>query len=89
MGRRRRCGAANGFGQVDDQGRELDVHLVRLADDGPPAAVCDVPWRFDEGSLAATGVLDGCPVSCVSATTQIQMHTGLTYRDTTKSTSTA
>jgi hypothetical protein len=48
--------------------------LVR--DGGPPVALCDVPWLFDEGSLSATGVLDGYPVRCVTATTQIQMHAG-------------
>lgn len=64
------------FVQVDDAGRELDVHLVEVVDGGPPVVVCDVPWALDEASLTATGVLDGRRVRCVSATTQLQMHTG-------------
>jgi lincosamide nucleotidyltransferase A/C/D/E len=64
------------FVQVDAAGRELDVHVVELHDDGRPVAACDVPWLFDDHSLSAVGVIDGTEVRCVSAETQVQMHTG-------------
>jgi lincosamide nucleotidyltransferase A/C/D/E len=64
------------FVQVDATGRELDVHVVELHDDGRPVALCDVPWLFDGHSLSAVGVIDGTEVRCVSAETQRQMHTG-------------
>jgi lincosamide nucleotidyltransferase A/C/D/E len=64
------------FVQADPAGRELDVHVVELHDDGPPTALCDVPWLFDVDSLTAVGLIGGTEVRCVSAETQLQMHTG-------------
>jgi len=64
------------FVQVDPAGRALDVHGIELHDDGRPAPLCDVPWLFDDESLSAVGVIDGTEVRCVSAETQLQMHTG-------------
>lgn len=64
------------FVQVDSDGRELDVHVIEEVAGGAPIAACDVPWKFDEASLAAVGVVDGGQVRCVSAKTQLQMHTG-------------
>jgi len=64
------------FVQVDGDGREVDVHVIEEVPGGAPIAVCDVPWEFDEASLAAVGVIEGGQVRCVSAKTQLQMHTG-------------
>jgi lincosamide nucleotidyltransferase A/C/D/E len=64
------------FVQVDSEGRELDVHVLDVVDGAVPVAVCDVPWEFDETSLAAVGIIGGGQVRCVSAKTQLQMHTG-------------
>ena len=64
------------FVQVDPAGRARDVHGIELHDDGLPAPLCDVPWLFDDESLSAVGVIDGTEVRCVSAETQLQMHTG-------------
>lgn len=64
------------FVQVDKAGREVDVHLVACPDDGPPVALCDVPWRFGQGSLTAVGRIAGTQVRCVSAETQLKMHSG-------------
>jgi lincosamide nucleotidyltransferase A/C/D/E len=64
------------FVQADSDGRELDVHVIEEVAGGAPIAVCDVPWEFDEASLAAVGVIGGGQVRCVSAKTQLQMHTG-------------
>ncbi len=64
------------FVQVDKAGGEVDVHVVACPDDGPPVALCEVPWHFDQGSLAAVGRIAGTQVRCVSAETQLQMHSG-------------
>lgn len=64
------------FVEVDGRGRELDIHVIELVPHGPPRALCDVPWTFDDGSLRGVGVIAGVAVRCVSAETQLQMHTG-------------
>lgn len=64
------------FVQVDGDGRELDVHVIEEVPGDAPIAVCEVPWEFDEASLAAVGVIAGGQVRCISAKTQLQMHTG-------------
>lgn len=64
------------FVQVDRGGRELDVHVIDIPEGGPPIAMCEVPWRFDRRSLTAAGFIAGTQVRCVSAETQLQMHTG-------------
>lgn len=64
------------FVEVDGSGREIDVHVVELIDHAAPRVLCDVPWRFDDRSLEAVGVIAGNEVRCVSAKTQLQMHTG-------------
>jgi lincosamide nucleotidyltransferase A/C/D/E len=64
------------FVQMDDAGREVDVHVVDFPDAGPPIALCEVPWLFDHHSLMAVGLIAGTQVRCVSAETQLQMHSG-------------
>ena len=58
------------FVEVDSQGRELDIHVVRLVPASAPILLCDVPWQFTDVSLAAVGTLAGSTVACVSADTQ-------------------
>jgi lincosamide nucleotidyltransferase A/C/D/E len=64
------------FVQVDGVGREVDVHVIEVSDDGTPTALCEVPWLFDKDSLRGLGQIAGQPVRCVSASTQLQMHSG-------------
>ena len=64
------------FVMVDGVGRELDVHVIEVPEDGEPTALCDVSWQFDRSSLTAVGRIAGFQVRCVSAETQLQMHTG-------------
>lgn len=56
--------------EADASGRQLDIHVLQLVSGGPAFPLCDVPWIFDDHSLGGT------PVACVSAATQVQMHTG-------------
>jgi lincosamide nucleotidyltransferase A/C/D/E len=64
------------FVEADGRGRELDIHVIQLVPGQAPVPLCDVPWTFDRDSLDAVGRIAGAPVRCVSATTQLQMHTG-------------
>jgi lincosamide nucleotidyltransferase A/C/D/E len=57
------------------EGVELDVHVIEL-EAGVVVPLCDVSWPFDAGSLKGHGVIDGKPVACVSAQTQVAMHRG-------------
>ena len=62
--------------ESDGQGRELDIHVIQLIPGHPPTPLCDVPWIFDQHSLDGVGTISGTPVRCVSAETQVQMHSG-------------
>ncbi|WP_345200760.1 nucleotidyltransferase domain-containing protein [Streptomyces lavendulae] len=57
------------------EGVELDVHVIEV-EAGVVVPLCNVPWPFDAGSLEGRGVIDGRPVACVSAQTQVAMHRG-------------
>src|SRR5262245_35013751 len=58
-----------------EAGVELDVHVIEL-NAGVAIPLCHVPWPLDAESLAASGVISGRPVDCVSAPTQLAMHRG-------------
>jgi lincosamide nucleotidyltransferase A/C/D/E len=64
------------FVETDRRGRELDIHVIQLVPGRVPVPLCNVPWIFDDHSLAGVGTIAGAPVQCVSAETQLQMHTG-------------
>ena len=64
------------FVASDDGGAELDVHVIELSDDATVVTLCNVPWPFVAGSLEGRGAINGTPVSCVSALTQLDMHQG-------------
>ena len=62
------------YGHAD--GREVDVHVVRLSDDGEVEMLWDVPYAFTAAGLRATGLIDGHGVRCLSREMQLQAHTG-------------
>jgi len=59
---------------------ELDVHVIEMQA-GVVVPLCDVPWPLvedsREDSLDGHGLIDGPPVGCVSAPTQVAMHRGM------------
>jgi lincosamide nucleotidyltransferase A/C/D/E len=65
------------FVEMDSRGRELDIHVIQLAaGQSAPVPMCDVPWSFNTRSLFGGGTIAGAAIRCVSADTQLQMHTG-------------
>ncbi|WP_375388108.1 nucleotidyltransferase domain-containing protein [uncultured Amnibacterium sp.] len=63
------------FIAADADGREVDVHTVRILDDRVlpvSASSVDLP----AGTLEATGSIGGRPVRCATAAAQLVMHTG-------------
>ncbi|HYN75254.1 MAG TPA: hypothetical protein VEV13_03575 [Candidatus Limnocylindria bacterium] len=64
------------FVEVDELGRELDLHVIERVRGLPPVPLCDVPWQFDLRSLEGVGSIGGARVRCLTASTQLQMHTG-------------
>lgn len=59
-----------------DDGREVDVHLVRESVDGTVEMLWNVPYAFTAAGLSATGVVDGHVVRCLSREMQKKAHTG-------------
>jgi lincosamide nucleotidyltransferase A/C/D/E len=59
-----------------NDGREVDVHVVRQSDDGSVELLWNVPYAFTAQALGATGVVDGEKVRCLSREIQRQAHTG-------------
>ena len=59
-----------------DDGREVDVHVVREGRDGTVEMLWNVPYVFTAEGLSATGVVDGHEVRCLSREMQEQAHTG-------------
>jgi lincosamide nucleotidyltransferase A/C/D/E len=57
-------------------GREVDVHVVRLFDAGGVELLWNAPYAFTAAGLQATGVIDGQGVRCLSREAQILAHTG-------------
>ena len=62
------------YGHPD--GREVDVHVVRLSDDAEVEMLWNVPYAFTAAGLSATGAIDGQSVRCLSREMQLQAHTG-------------
>jgi len=62
------------YGDADE--REVDVHVVRQADDGTVEMLWNVPYDFTAEGLLATGEIDGYRVRCLSREMQRQAHTG-------------
>ena len=67
-----------GFVLHDPAGRELDVHALRLNEQG-----IGIPaWEANDGfilttqDLAGIGVVAGCEVPCITAEKQVLCHTG-------------
>jgi lincosamide nucleotidyltransferase A/C/D/E len=62
----------------DAEGREIDVHAMRLDDQGQgiPAWADDEALVFTKKTLAGEGVIDGLAVRCLSPEMQMLCHTG-------------
>lgn len=62
----------------DGQGRELDLHALRLdaQRNGIPAWQADEGFSFTVQDLAGMGVIGGAPVRCLTPEMQVTCHTG-------------
>lgn len=59
-----------------EDGRELDVHGLRVGDDGTFELATSDPWTLPADALSGRGVIGGLDVACVSRGAQGAMHTG-------------
>jgi lincosamide nucleotidyltransferase A/C/D/E len=57
-------------------GREVDVHVVRLDPRGTVEMLWTAPYELTAAGLQGRGVIAGHPVRCMAAELQITMHTG-------------
>jgi lincosamide nucleotidyltransferase A/C/D/E len=62
------------FVDADRDGRELDVHVVDVQDNGRVVQFHTDPWPLPVDSLAGEGSLAGRRVRCVSRAAQLAMH---------------
>ncbi len=69
---------ATAFVLQDAEGRELDVHAMRLDDlgNGIPAWEADEGFVFKKQDLAGEGRVDGFAVQCITPQMQVLCHTG-------------
>jgi lincosamide nucleotidyltransferase A/C/D/E len=57
-------------------GREIDVHVLRLDDDGGVSTLWTCPYRFSTDDLEGRGMIGGHPVRCLTPEAQLAAHTG-------------
>lgn len=73
---------ATAFVLQDAAGRELDVHAMRLDDQGkgiPAWEAGELIFRRED--VAGIGIIAGCTVQCLSAEMQVRCHTGYALPD--------
>jgi lincosamide nucleotidyltransferase A/C/D/E len=61
---------ATAFVVEDNQGRQLDVHVMRT----PTAPAWNADWPYERDALDGRGVIAGTPVDCATAAVQIVWH---------------
>src|ERR671924_119395 len=66
----------------DEQGREIDVHVIALDDHGngiygPP----ENGEKYPAASLTGTGLIEGRRVRCISPEWMVKFHSGYTLKD--------
>jgi lincosamide nucleotidyltransferase A/C/D/E len=70
------------FVLADDKGREIDVHVISRDESGngiygPP----EMGVMYPAESLTGNGVIDDCPVRCISPQWMIKFHSGCTLTE--------
>lgn len=70
------------FVLADDKGREIDVHVISRDESGngiygPP----EMGVMYPAESLTGNGVIDDCPVRCISPEWMIKFHSGYTLTE--------
>lgn len=73
---------ATAFVLHDPDGREIDVHAIRLNDQGNGIPVWDSEgFSFKKQDLAGEGKIAGLAVRCLTPETQVECHTGYELPD--------
>jgi lincosamide nucleotidyltransferase A/C/D/E len=57
-------------------GREVDVHVLRITGNGRVTPLWDAPLEFLDDALSGHGLLGDCAVRCFSPDMQRRAHTG-------------
>lgn len=68
------------FVVADDQGREMDIHVIDVEPDGSLVQLYTHQWPFPE-SITDQGIIANATVPCVSKQTQLLMHTDYSLPD--------
>jgi lincosamide nucleotidyltransferase A/C/D/E len=59
-----------------DDGREVDVHVIRMTEHGEVQMLWNAPYAFQSRGLRGAGSIAGHAVRCLSLETQLRAHTG-------------
>jgi lincosamide nucleotidyltransferase A/C/D/E len=62
------------FVDAHEDGREIDVHVIEVGEDGTIAQLHIDPWPLPAGALDGEGTIAGKRVRCVSRSAQLAMH---------------
>jgi lincosamide nucleotidyltransferase A/C/D/E len=72
------------FVLADDSGREIDVHVISLDQNGNGVyGPAENGLMYPAGSLTGSGTISGCEVRCISPQWMVKFHSGyeLTEKD--------
>ena len=64
------------FVHAHPDGREIDVHVVRLDELRGVLTLWNAPYEFTLQGLQGSGMVAGQPVRCLTREMQIEAHTG-------------
>lgn len=67
-------GRPTAFVLRDDDGREIDIHVARINDDGSGTPLWDGDQQLTPEALSGSGTIDGLDVQCYSPHMQLTAH---------------
>jgi lincosamide nucleotidyltransferase A/C/D/E len=70
------------FVDAHPDGREVDVHVVDIDDEGAVVQFHEGPWSLPADTLSGRGTLAGRALRCASRSAQLAMHLGYQLPDT-------
>jgi len=73
--------AATAFVLNDALGREIDIHVLHVDENGNGTPTWECDLSFSPDALKGRGIIAGAPVHCLSAAMHMRTHTGYQLQD--------
>jgi lincosamide nucleotidyltransferase A/C/D/E len=64
------------FVDAHPDGREIDVHVIDIDQEGAVTQFHTGPWALPADAVSGVGTIEGTTVRCVSRAAQVAMHSG-------------